>query len=64
MKKKLYYQLSDNADTSHVTMALSGCMSWIDGDMDGVSEEDSKEFEYTITPIWMTEDEFNNLPEQ
>lgn len=65
MEKKLYYQLSDGADISKIVMGLSGAMTWI--------EEDIKEFpvgtpedempEYIITPVWMTDEEFNNLPE-
>ena len=62
MEKKLYYKLSDNADVCEITMDLSGCMAWIEADMEGVSEgEDEREF--TITPIWMTEQEYENLPE-
>lgn len=63
MEKKLYYQLSDTHDVSMIVMDLSGCMEWIKSDMDGVSEEDSKEFEYTLTPIFLTDEEFENLPE-
>jgi hypothetical protein len=62
MAKKLYYQLSDNADVSKIVMELSDCMTWIEEDMNGVSEgEDEREF--TITPIWLTDEEFENLPE-
>lgn len=63
MEKKLYYELSDNADVSKIVMELSGCMAWIEGDMAGVTEKDDDEREYTITPVWMTDDEFANLPE-
>lgn len=62
MEKKLYYQLSDGADVSGVTMELSGIMAWIEGDQDNCKEGEEMN-EYTITPIWMTEDEFKNLPE-
>lgn len=63
MEKKLYYKLSDGADVSGIVMELSGVMEWIESDMRGVPEEDLKEFEYTIQPVMMTEEEFNNLPE-
>lgn len=59
MDKKLYFKL-DNGD-SCVTMELSGCMAWIEGD--GLTEITSEDVQYTLTPIWMTEEEFNNLPE-
>lgn len=62
MEKKLYYQLSDGADYSGITMELSGVMAWIEGDQDNFKDGDEMP-EYTITPIWMTEEEFNNLPE-
>lgn len=62
MEKKLYYQLSDGGDYSNVTMDLSGVTAWLEGDQDNcVDGEDMPQ--YTITPIWMTEEEFNNLPE-
>lgn len=62
MEKKLYYQLSDGADYSGVTMELSGIMAWIDGDKTNYKEGDEMP-EYTITPVWMTEEEFDNLHE-
>lgn len=62
MGKKLYYQLSDGGDYWNVTMELSGIMAWIEGDQDNCKEGDDMP-EYTITPVWMTEEEFNNLPE-
>lgn len=63
MKKKLFYQLSDGMDVSKIVMDLSDCMEWIKTDMEGKTEEETEDYEYTITPIWMTEDEFENLPE-
>lgn len=65
MEKKLYYQLSDNADVSKIVMGLSGAMTWIEEDMkefpEGTSEDEMPE--YTITPLWLTDEEFDNLPE-
>jgi hypothetical protein len=63
MEKKLYY-IIDNGD-SRYTMELDGCMEVIKGEMESYNEEKTLEDEptYTITPIWMTEDEFENLPE-
>jgi hypothetical protein len=63
MDKKLYYQLSDGGDYSGVTMELSGIMSWIEGDQENCAEGNEDMLEYTITPIWLTDEEFNNLPE-
>jgi len=63
MEKKLYYQFSDNNDVSNVIMDLSGCMEWINADLNGVSPEDISEFEYTIKPIYLTDEEVASLPE-
>ena len=63
MQKKLYYQLSDGMDVSKIVMGLSGVVAWIEGDMEGKTEEETEDYEYTITPVWMTEEEFKNLPE-
>lgn len=62
-EKKLYFQLSDGADYSGVTMDLSGVTTWIEGDADNYKEDEEDMPEYTITPVWMTEEEFDNLPE-
>lgn len=59
MEKKLYFNLDDG--NTCVTMELSGCVAWIEGD--GLTEETSEDREYILTPIWLTEEEFNNLPE-
>jgi len=61
-QKKLYYEFSDNADVSRVIMELSGVMSWIKADMEDVTENDDQR-EYTITPVWMTEKQYKNLPQ-
>jgi len=62
MEKKLYYQLSDNVDVWNITMTLTDCFEWIASDMEGL-DENSNDVEYTINPVWMTQDEFYNLPE-
>lgn len=58
--KKLYWQLSDNGDVSKVVMDLSGAFEWIKND-DCIDE--SSNVEYTLTPIWMTDEEYEALPE-
>lgn len=59
MEKKLYFTLSDNGEISGITMTLDGCMEWIKND----EHTEGDNVEYTITPVWMTEEEFNNMPE-
>jgi len=63
MKKKLYFQLSDNCDIQGLTMELSGCMEMIQSEMEFASPDDAHEFEFTLKPIWLTDKEFKNLPE-
>ncbi len=67
MEKKLYYQL-ETAGGEGGTMELSGCMEWIKGDMEAnypypADLEQQVEF-YTLTPIWLTDAEYDALPEQ
>lgn len=59
MSKKLYFQLSDGYDVSKITMDLTGCMEWIASD--NIDEDNPPT--YTLEPIWLTDEEFNNLPE-
>lgn len=63
-KKKLYFKFSDNGDVNNVVMDLSACMAWIKND--NLKEKDSQELElyqYTLTPIMLTDEEFEKLPE-
>lgn len=66
--KKLYYRLE--ADDYNVIMTdLEGCFAWLTtscGDIEKENLFDTKEEdmpEYTITPVWMTDEEYSNLPE-
>lgn len=59
MEKKLYFELSDGGDVSRVVMELSGAFEWIKND----ELEEGTEVEYTLTPVWYTDEEFANLPE-
>lgn len=68
MDKKLYYLL-DNRDGEGGIMGLSGCMEWIKGDMeanypDAENLPDDEKPQYTITPVWMTDEEYENLPDE
>lgn len=55
-EKKLYWQL--DYGEGKITMQLDGAFEWIKND-DCVDEDT----EYILTPIWLTETEFDNLPE-
>jgi hypothetical protein len=61
--KKIWYQLSDNFDVSGVVMDITGVSAWIEGDMADLKPGEEIEKEYTIVPIWLTDEEFENLPE-
>jgi hypothetical protein len=59
---KCFYRLSDGADVCEVVVTAKDVYNWLEGDEDrGQAGHDKRE--YTITPIWMTETEFRNLPE-
>lgn len=66
MKKELFFVVSNGDDSA--TAELSGCMEWIKGDLaanwpeaENLPEEDKPQ--YTLNPVWLTIEEFNNLPE-
>ena len=64
-KKNIYYQLE--ADNYTVIMDLPGCFAWIETSCKDIEKEnlfdDIDLAQYVITPVWMTEEEYNNLPE-
>lgn len=68
MEKKLYYAL-DNGEGEGGIMELSGCMAWIDGDLkanypDAENMPEDERPVYSLSPVWMTDAEYDALPEQ
>ena len=64
MQKEIFYNLSDNADLSNLTLHdLDAVKEYIETDMGNIDPEDREKVVYTITPVLMTQDEFDNLPE-
>jgi hypothetical protein len=62
MEKKLYY-IIDNGDSSY-TMELDGCVELIKGESEDIKKEgDEKDVQWIMEPIWLTDEEFDNLPE-
>lgn len=61
MEKKLYYQFSDGCQFDQVVMSLEECKNTIESDMNDCNEDDVRC--YLIAPIWLTDDEFEKLPE-
>lgn len=64
MEKKMFFKLtSDARDISGCFFPeLSGATAWIEGELDEIKESDG-ETDYTITVVWMTQEEFENMPE-
>lgn len=63
MEKELYYYLSDNADIGVYLKTLREVMDVIEADFGDIQPSDREDVEYTIKPVYMTEYEFNELPE-
>jgi Mg2+/Co2+ transporter CorC len=67
-KRHLYYVL-DNGYGEGGVMGLSDCMEWIKGDMEA-NFPDAKNMpedelpNYTLTPIWYTDEDYEALPDQ
>lgn len=64
MKKTLYWLVESNGDLSVTVKELGDAKILIEGDIEGVSEEDLEEFQYTITPVMLTQSEYEALGEQ
>jgi hypothetical protein len=63
MKKKCYKLTSDARDINGCIFPdLSGAVAWIEGEQNELIEDDG-EVDYTITVVWMTDEEFENMPE-
>lgn len=63
MEKKLFWSLSDNVELENLIIDLSSAMGHIEADMDNINRADAMEMEYTLKPVWMTQEEFDKLPE-
>ena len=63
MEKKLCFEFSDNDNVSRIVLDLPGVVAWIEGDLEGLKESDTEDYEYTIKPIWLTDEEYEDLPE-
>lgn len=63
-EKKLYWLIEDNADLSAVCETPEQCLILLENDFDSLNEDEKPDVQYTITPEYYTEQEFNNLKEQ
>lgn len=58
--KKLYYAL-ESSEGNRVLYDLSGCMKWIEKDMSICKQDEGTNIDYTLTPLWLTDQEYNSL---
>ena len=63
MEKTLYWLVEDNADLSTTTNNLQSAKFIISEDFESLNSEEKKEVEYTLTPTYLTEEEYLSLPE-
>ena len=61
-KKKLYFKFSNGEDLSNVILQWYGVKAFIDADEESRKKADIPKT-YTIVPVWLTDKEFNELPE-
>lgn len=62
MDKKLYWLVESNGDLS-VTCTADAIKDLIEGDLENTPSDEREDVEYTITPVWLTDEEYENLPE-
>lgn len=64
MEKEIYYKLSDNADLNGLYLRnIREVNEHIEMDLGDMKPNEREDVEYTIQPVLMTEEDFNNLPE-
>lgn len=64
MEKEIFYNLSNNADLSNLTLAnLDAVKEYILNDIGNMHPDGVEDIAYTICPVFMTQDEFDNLPD-
>ena len=61
MDKEMYLQLEDNGDLGKTVLTLDDSFEVIKSEIEGIDPAEDRQF--IITPIWLTEDEFQALPE-
>lgn len=63
MEKKLYWLLEDNGDLSVYCESVEELTMLMEGEFESLERNEQEETQYTITPVWMTQQEYDNLPE-
>lgn len=62
-KKKLYWLLESNADLSVTCASPKAVIDMLESDFDNLSKQEQRETQYTTTPVWYTDKEYAELPE-
>jgi len=63
MSKTLVFLVEGISDLSNHVNNLKSAIDLIQGDLDCWKGEE-EEMEYTITPVWMTDEEWEALPQE
>lgn len=63
MERKLYWLIQSNGDLSITCGDLQTCMDLIKSDYDSLDYDDQPDADYSITPVFYTEEEYSKLPE-
>lgn len=61
MEKKLYYVIDNGG--REVTAHLDSIIDIIKAESPSKSDPGTDDIQWTITPVWLTDEEFENLPE-
>lgn len=61
--KKLYWLVESNADLSMTVGDLETCQHLINEDFITLDEGERQQAQYTLTPVWYTDEEYAKLPE-
>lgn len=62
MKKKIYWLVESNGDLSNTVHSLTACQILIESDFGSLNDDEKEEAQYTITPTYLTEEEYAELP--
>jgi len=63
MEKQLYWLVESNGDLSVTCTNLGQAQSLMENDFDSLNEDEKEELQYTITAQWLTQEEYEALPE-
>jgi len=62
MEKKIFFKLSGIIEPDYIIMPLEDLQAMIQNDLESYSTDDDLPT-YTVEPIYMTQEEYENMPE-